>query len=101
MIVAYLDEQILQAQEITKDNLSLIDQAIWLDLVYPTQEEEQIVAHKLGLNIPSREEMLEIELSSRLYKNKDALYMTANMIAQSDTSDPKHEAISFVLTKEN
>ncbi|ASQ47147.1 magnesium transporter CorA family protein [Legionella clemsonensis] len=100
MIVAYLYEQILQAHEITKDNLSLIDQAIWLDLIYPTQEEEQIVEHKLGLDIPTREEMLEIELSSRLYKSKEALFMTANMIAQSDTSDPKHEAISFVLTKE-
>ncbi|CEK09525.1 magnesium/cobalt transporter CorA [Legionella hackeliae] len=99
MIIAYLDDQIIQAHEITKENIALVDRAIWLDLVSPTHEEEQIVEDKLGLNIPTREEMLEIELSSRLYKNKDALFMTANMIAQSE-SNPKHEAVSFVLTKE-
>lgn len=100
MITAYLDHGSLQAQQITEDNLPLIEQAIWIDLLCPSIEEEQMLEKKLGLNIPTREEMLEIELSSRLYKNKDALFMTANMIAQAESPDPKHEAVSFVLTKE-
>ncbi|WED42553.1 magnesium/cobalt transporter CorA [Legionella cardiaca] len=100
MITAYLDHATLQAHVITEANLSLVEQAIWIDLLCPTEDEEKMLEHKLGLNIPTREEMLEIELSSRLYKKKGALFMTANMIAQSDSPDPKHEAVSFVLTKE-
>ncbi|KTC77854.1 magnesium/cobalt transporter CorA [Legionella brunensis] len=100
MITAYVDHVTLQAHVITKNNLSLIEEAIWLDLLCPTHEEEQMLEHNLGIGIPTREEMLEIELSSRLYKTKEALFMTANMIAQSDSPNPKHEAVSFVLTKE-
>ncbi|KTD19118.1 magnesium and cobalt transport protein CorA [Legionella lansingensis] len=100
MITAYLNHGALQAHEINKDNLPLLEQAIWIDLLCPSNEEELMLEHKLGLNIPTREEMLEIELSSRLYRNKDALFMTANMIAQADSPRPKHEAVSFVLSKE-
>lgn len=100
MITAYVDHATLQAHEIKENNLFLLKEAIWVDLLSPTREEEVFIEQHLGLDIPTREEMLEIELSSRLYKNKDALFMTATMIAQSDSPDPQHDAVTFILTKQ-
>lgn len=99
MIIAYLSKDTLQAHEIEEDNLYLLKEAVWIDLLRPTRKEELQLAEGLALDIPTREEMREIELSSRLYKNKDALFMTATMIAQSESPDPKQDAVTFVLTK--
>ncbi|MBA2657805.1 MAG: magnesium/cobalt transporter CorA [Tatlockia sp.] len=99
MIRAYLSKDTLQMNEINETNLSLLNEAVWIDLLLPTKEEEQFLEEKLGLNVPTREEMREIELSSRLYKHKDVLFMTATMIAQSESPDPKVDAVTFVLTK--
>jgi magnesium transporter len=72
-------------------------EAVWLDLVAPTQEEERQVEHLLGVEVPTREEMQEIEVSSRLYEENGALYMTATVIARADTERPEASAISFIL----
>ena len=99
MIIAYLSKETLEAHKIGEHNLFLLKEAIWIDMLRPTRKEGLHVEQCLALNIPTREEMREIELSSRLYKNKDTLFMTATMIAQSASPDPKHDAITFVLTK--
>lgn len=81
-------------------SIELLNDAVWIDLVNPSFQEEQILEKHLNLNIPTRDEMREIELSSRLYKSQDTLYMTASMIAHSDSLDPKQDAVTFVLTRE-
>lgn len=86
------------AASLGKRSIELIDDAVWIDLINPSLQEEQILEKYLGLNIPTRDEMREIELSSRLYKRQDTLYMTASMIANSDTADPRQDAVTFVLT---
>ncbi len=45
--------------------------------------------------------MQEIELSSGLYKENDALYMTVNIISKSDMAYPKSDALTLILTKNN
>lgn len=99
MIIAYLDRKTLEPQEIKSDNQALLKEAVWIDLISPSRAEENIVEESLGLDIPTREEMLEIELSSRLYKEDGALFMTATMLAQSDSIEPKYDAVTFVLTE--
>jgi magnesium transporter len=100
MIVAYLKKQHLESQEITTKNQSLLQEAIWIDVFAPTKEEKILLEKFLGLNIPTREEMQEIELSSRLYKDNDILFMTAMMVAQSDSPEPKFDSVTFVLTQQ-
>ncbi len=73
--------------------------AVWVDLLCPTKLEEKLVEKKLKIGIPTREEMREIEVSSRLYKENGNLFMTGTMLAQADSAEPKFDAISFVLTK--
>jgi magnesium transporter len=71
--------------------------ALWIDLLEPTPEEEQFVESSLHVDVPTREEMKEIETSSRLFEDGGALYMTATVAAQLDTSRPISTAITFIL----
>ena len=71
---------------------------VWIDLLNPTHTEEQLVERIIGLSIPTREEMAEIEQSSRLYEENGAIYMTATVLAGLDEDDPIATPISFVLT---
>jgi magnesium transporter len=77
----------------------LPDGAIWLDLLNPTREEELAAEQALGLSLPTREEMAEIESSSRLYRDDGAIFMTASILAHSDTPVPQIGPVTFVLTK--
>ncbi|MFN7902993.1 MAG: magnesium transporter CorA family protein [bacterium] len=72
--------------------------AVWIDLLNPTPSEERAVQQALSLEIPTREEMQEIESSSRLYREDDALFLTANFLYGVDSGDYGSTPISFVLT---
>lgn len=73
--------------------------AVWIDLLNPTKEEETLVERQLGILIPTREEMSEIEVSSRLYQESGAHFMTATVLHQMDTPHPQSTAITFILTE--
>lgn len=72
-------------------------EAIWIDLVNPANGEDKLVEHLVGIAVPTREEMQEIEVSSRLYVENGARYMTATMMCQSDTPMPKTTPVTFIL----
>jgi magnesium transporter len=73
---------------------------LWVDLVNPTKEEEQALEAQIHLEVPTREEMAEIETSSRLYFDKHGLYLTADIASQADPSNPRIEPITFIVTPE-
>jgi len=70
---------------------------VWIDLLRPTAEESGRVEKLLGLAIPSRDEMEEIELSSRLYSEDDAEFMTVTVLANLDTDEPAKTPVTFIL----
>jgi magnesium transporter len=72
--------------------------ALWIDLLNPTPQEDAEVQKFLGIEIPTREEMQEIEVSSRLYREGDALYMTAPFLYGVDTGETGSTPITFVLS---
>jgi magnesium transporter len=72
--------------------------AVWFDLVNPNQQEDKVVEQKVGVAVPTREEMQEIEVTSRLYVENGARYMTATLMCQSDTDAPKTTPITFILS---
>ncbi len=71
----------------------------WLDLMEPTAEERSFVAEALGIDVPTREEMYEIEVSSRLYLEEDVPFMTALILFHADTPQPETTPITFILTR--
>lgn len=70
---------------------------IWFDLFNPTKEEENAIEKWLGVGIPTREEMEEIEISSRLYAENGAYIMTAILPAHADNDMPQMLPVTFVL----
>lgn len=73
------------------------EEAIWLDLLEPRIEEERLVEARLGVEVPTREEMREIEASSRLYEEGGALYLTATVVTKLDSDLPENAQITFIL----
>jgi len=74
-----------------------LGRAVWIDLLTPTPEEERQVQDALRLEIPTREEMQEIESSSRLYKEDDTLFLTAPFLYGVEGGELGSTAITFVL----
>ena len=72
--------------------------AVWIDLVTPTVQEDKLVESLFGIAVPTREEMQEIEVSSRLYVENGARYMTATLMCQSDSATPKTTPVTFILS---
>lgn len=70
---------------------------MWIDLLEPTPEEETKVEKFLGIEVPTREEMREIESSNRLYEEDGGLYMTATVITKIDTATPETSQITYIL----
>ena len=73
------------------------DDATWIDLEEPTNEEERLVERCIGVNVPTQDEMSEIEPSSRLYEKNGALYMTASALRAVDEAHPTTTPLGFVL----
>jgi magnesium transporter len=80
-------------------NQPLPGNALWLDLFAPTPDETGRVQAALGLALPSRDEMREIEPSSRLYVEGDASYMTAQILARADEANPVSEPLTFIVAR--
>ena len=78
---------------------TLPDNALWVDLLSPDQQEERFVESALGLNIPTREELAEIEDSSRFYDEDGAIFMTTTVVMGIADRRPENAEVTFVLTK--
>jgi len=73
------------------------DEATWIDLEEPTQEEEALVERCIKVDVPTQAEMAEIEPSSRLYEKNGALYMTVSALRGVEEHLPSTTPIGFVL----
>jgi magnesium transporter len=76
----------------------LPDNAVWIDLDKPTPEEDRAVEQLSGVAVPTREDMQEIEISSRLYIENGARYMTATLMCAADSSSPRLSPVTFILS---
>lgn len=76
------------------------EKTVWLDMLNLTLAEEAGVERFLKLAVPTREEMHEIELSSSLYQENGAVYMTFKMVTNSDTPEAESHAYTCILAGE-
>lgn len=73
--------------------------AIWIDLVEPSREEELAVEAALGVQLPTVAEMEALEPSSRLYQEGGATFMTATLLSRTDDLMPLATPVTFVMVK--
>jgi len=75
----------------------ITEQVVWIDLLNPTPAEEAKVEKALKIDVPTREEQQEIEVSSRLYQEDGAHFMTATLMYQPEQGEPRTTPVTFIL----
>jgi magnesium transporter len=98
MIQLFSNQNRQFAPVVSLKGFSLPVDVTWIDLFEPTPEEEKILEAELKLDLPTREELKDIEPSSRLYNENGAAYMTASIVWKADVNEPEITPIAFILT---
>jgi len=71
----------------------------WIDLLQPTNEEMASVEGGYGLKLPSREELSQVELSSRLSERDGVLFLSMPTVSHMNELDQAQSPLGFVLSK--
>lgn len=100
MIDIYVPNETGLQQQRVEAGSAIDPRAVWIDLLRPSKEEDLLVEALIGAELLTREEMLEIEPSSRLSVEDGVIYMTAALLCRSESSDPGTTAVSFILAGE-
>ena len=77
--------------------MPVTDATVWIDLLNPTAEEDAFVEKALGISVPTRAEMREIEASNRLYQENGAHFLTAFIVYNVEAPVPLTTALTFIL----
>lgn len=72
--------------------------AVWIDLFRPTEDELSKTCADYGVAVPSRQQLEEIEFSSRLRTDGDALILSMPLASTSSTGETIPTPFGFVLT---
>jgi magnesium transporter len=75
-------------------------QAMWLDLLSPTDAERAKAEAIAGLTLPTRGALSEIETSSRIRIRHDVLYMSVPSAAPPPPGERAGQPIGFILSRE-
>jgi magnesium transporter len=97
MLSVYIQRGNCLERQVVENEGNLPEAAVWIDLVSPSQGEDKLIERFLGIAVPTREEMQEIEVSSRLYVENGARYMTATLMCHADTDAPRTTPVTFIL----
>lgn len=73
---------------------------LWIDLLNPNAEEIDLVERSADVRIPSREDLGEIEVSSRLVKTEDKLYLSAPVVGQLTLEDAELSPAGFIIGRD-
>ncbi|WP_349437534.1 magnesium transporter CorA family protein [Pararhizobium sp. A13] len=99
MITAYRDNGEAVVISAVKPPASLPSDIVWIDMLRPDKAEDFLVESFLGIEVPTREDLKDIEPSSRLYTAKDAVFMTASLVCKADSGRPELTDVAFVLAR--
>lgn len=70
-------------------------EALWIDLLDPSAEEIRAVEKMSEIDLPTRNEAQEIEVSSRLYIESRTLFMTATILVRAASPDSTTTPVTF------
>lgn len=70
---------------------------IWIDLLTPNSAELRYAEELCCIEMPTKDEMREIEATSRLYCEDGARFMTTTVLSRVETDEPIIAEITFIL----
>ena len=76
----------------------LPDSVDWIDAFAPTDAERDRLSRLLSTDIPTLDDLLEIETSSRLSVDGTTIVMSLSAVVKDETGYPKGTPIGFVVT---
>lgn len=95
-IYSQTEKGIQRTTDIHPDELNY-ESVFWIDLLNPEPDEIKLAEQLSGLEMPTHDEMREIEATSRLYSEDGARFMTTTVLSRVDTETPELSEISFIL----
>lgn len=81
-------------------SVATLADAVWIDLLAPTDEERAQVELATKLRLPTRESIQEIEHSSRAFVEGRAIYLSTPVLEGTDCLNDALATIGFVLSPE-
>jgi magnesium transporter len=87
--------------KVSLDAAMLPAEVNWIDAFLPDAREIAFLERALGIVAPSFEQLSSIETSSRLYRDKDHLFMSIPMIFKTLAGMTQTSPLCFVLSKAN
>ncbi len=100
MIKIYTKQKQLIELQSTEELLNELDNVIWIDLQEPLVGEIASIENIMNIRLPSRDEMYGLEISNRLYQEKEAFFVTAFVVVKSDSKNPDIQPVTFILVKD-
>lgn len=97
MIKVYSGENLV-CDELNENNLGLLKNAVWIDVLSPSTQEEKLLEKNLNIEIPTKRRRKSLEVSNRIYKHQDSLCMTAMMLSDMGCNHPEQHPVTFILT---
>ncbi|QQM31222.1 magnesium transporter CorA family protein [Martelella lutilitoris] len=75
------------------------EDVVWIDMLDPTEADMQHMESLLGVMLPTRETLKNIEPSSRYYTEGNAVYMTASIVMNVDFGLAQLTDVGFILAE--
>ncbi len=97
MITGYCSNGETVTFSVADKPVALRPDIVWIDLVEPSKDEDLMMEALLGISIPTRDDLKDIEPSSRLYIEADAVFMTASLVYRSESEIPDLTDVAFIL----
>ncbi len=73
------------------------EQIFWIDLLTPDAAELRFAEELCAIEMPTKDEMREIESTSRLYCEDGGRFMTTTVLSRVETDEPMIAEITFIL----
>ncbi|HXU02195.1 MAG TPA: CorA family divalent cation transporter, partial [Polyangia bacterium] len=75
-----------------------LSDAVWIDLLNPTEDERRQVEQATKLRLPTKGEIEEIESSSRVFSEGGAAYLSTPVLESMDAANGAVTTVGFVLS---
>lgn len=90
----FQNRRLEQIQTVESDELS--EDAVWVDIVEPTDEIRVNIKQVYGVNLPDSEDMKEIEATARFFKDEDGLHIHSFFLDDFEET-PANVTVAFIL----
>ncbi len=98
MIRIFIKDESFNIRIITEIPQELeIGNVLWVDLMSPTEEEKNWAEKTFNIEFPTKQEMEEIEISSRYWEDEESITINAYFLVHEDGT-AKNETVTFILT---